>query len=423
MWDRLITGSPEDGFLRRGEKMLVRKKVGKGVRVKEHESRKHRGRPDLYFSIRYRVGGKLIEEGLGWSSEGWNASKAIAEREKLRQSHRTGEGPQTLREKRQLTQEKRQAKAEEEERQKRESLTFGELMEKHYLPWAKADKKHWKDDLNRFRVYLAGPLGDKSLKDITPFMLEGVKKSLGEKGLAGATVKHALAIIRQAFNKAALWGLYDGPNPVKGVKLPKLNNAQERVLTPEEEDRLMTALKAKSQQVHDMAMMSLYAGLRFAEVAAIRWGDIDENNRLHVRGKGGKVRKVLLAPRLQEILKDRQPADASPADLVFPDRKSGKAQDRISATYYRTVAELGLNAGRERKFSLDFHALRHTFATRLAAKGTPITVLRDLLGHADLKMVSRYSHEAPSVADEAIRSLDQESRGRENGSIIRRVGK
>ncbi len=397
--------------------MLVRKKVGKGVRVKEHESRKHHGRPDLYYSIRYRVGGRLIEEGLGWSSEGWNASKATAEREKLRQANRTGEGAVTLREKRELAQEKRQAKAEEEERQKRESLTFRELMEKHYLPWAETNKKHWKDDLNRFRAYLAEPLGDKPLKEITPFMLEGVKKRLQEKGLAGATIKHALVIIRQAYNKAALWGLYDGPNPVKGIKLPKLNNAQERVLTPEEEDRLMPVLKAKSQQVHDMAMMSLYAGLRFAEVASMRWGDRDENNRLHVRGKGGKVRKILLAPRLQELLKERQPADVSPADLVFPDA-NGNIQQRISVTYYRTVADLGLNAGRERKFSLDFHALRHTFATRLASRGTPLNVLRDLLGHVDLKMVSRYSHEAPSVADDAIRSLDRESRENTGNGIV-----
>ena len=43
-----------------------------------------------------------------------------------------------------------------------------------------------------------------------------------------------------------------------------------------------------------------------------------------------------------------------------------------------------------------------------------MNVLRDLLGHVDLKMVSRYSHEAPSLADEAIRSLDQDAQEREN---------
>ena len=209
------------------------------------------------------------------------------------------------------------------------------------------------------------------MKEITPFLLEGVKKRLQEKGLAGATIKHALVIIRQAYNKAILWGLYAGPNPVKGVKLPKLNNAQERVLTPEEEGRLMAALKAKSRQVHDMAMISLYAGLRFGEVAAMRWGDIDENNRLHVRGKGGKVRKVLLAPRLQEILKVRRPANASPADLIFPDRKSGSVMEQNQRHVLPHYRRAWPNAGRERKFCLDFHSLRHTFATRLAVKGTP----------------------------------------------------
>ena len=48
-----------------------------GVRYRVHKTRKHNGgKLDRYFFIRYRVDGKLKEEGIGWASAGWNATKA-----------------------------------------------------------------------------------------------------------------------------------------------------------------------------------------------------------------------------------------------------------------------------------------------------------------------------------------------------------
>jgi integrase len=244
----------------------------------------------------------------------------LIEREKLRQSHRTGEGPATLAEKRQWADDKRQDRATEEERQRLETMTFGELMD-IYPDWAKAHKKHWYDDQSRYRVHLAEPLGDQALQEITLFLLGGLKRRLQEKGLAAATLKHVLVIIRQVYNKATLWGKWASLNPVKGIKLLKIDNAKVRVLTSEEENRLLGALKAKRQQTYDMAMVSLYAGLRFAEIAGMQWQDIDiEGNRIYVRGKGGKTRKVPMAPSLKNLLEERRLPAAAPADLVFPDQ-------------------------------------------------------------------------------------------------------
>lgn len=393
--------------------------AGKGVRYWEHPTRKFKGKPDKNYYIRYKVDGKLVSEKLGWASEGWNLTKALEQREGLRQNYRKGEGPVTLKEKRQLAKEKRDAKAEEEERLRKENLTFGALMEDHYLPWAKREKVHYRNDIIRFRVHLAPVLGDVPLKDISPLDLERLKKGLWEKGLAPATVKHCLAIVRQAFNKAVVWKLYPGPNPVKGVKIPRLDNAKMRFLTPEEENMLMSALKAKSQQTYEMSMVSLYSGLRFAEVAGLKWQDINfEHSIINVKGKGGRPRKVPLHNRLREILEGRRSPDDSLTALIFPDRK-GKVQPRISALFYRVVKELGLNAGRERKYRLDFHSLRHTFGTRLARRA-PITDVRDVLGHANLIMTSRYSHGSADRAMAAVQSLgeaqDQEING--NGVVI-----
>ena len=54
-----------------------------GIRFRENPSKKHNGKPDRYFTIRYKLNGILKEEGLGWSSQGWNAQKASITRNEL----------------------------------------------------------------------------------------------------------------------------------------------------------------------------------------------------------------------------------------------------------------------------------------------------------------------------------------------------
>ena len=74
-------------------------------------------------------------------------------------------------------------------------------------------------------------------------------------------------------------------------------------------------------------------------------------------------------------------------DLVFAHPELGTPLDRTKTT--RRFQDACAAAGVRR---VRFHDLRHTFATRLAAKGVP---LRTLLGHADIKTTQIYAHYAP----------------------------
>ena len=238
--------------------------------------------------------GKDKEEALGWASEWRNSElkkqledgretfpEALSEetasiiRRGLQTAKRMGVGSFTLEEKRSKARAERKAKKAEQELQALESLTFGELMTE-YLAWAKTNKRHWANDEYRYRLHLSEYLADKPLKDINPFLLEKIRKALQDKELAPSTIgKHCLVIVRQTFNKAIAWGKWHGENPTKRISMPKLDNAKQRALTMQEEEVLMANLKGKSLDTWGMAMVALYAGLRFEEIAKMRWSDVD----------------------------------------------------------------------------------------------------------------------------------------------------
>ncbi|MEW6263345.1 MAG: tyrosine-type recombinase/integrase [Thermodesulfobacteriota bacterium] len=373
-----------------------------GVRYREHPTRRHGVKPDRYYVIRYQADGQRGEEALGWSSEGWTETRVAAELAKLKAAHQVGESPTRLKEKRELAARKRAEAEARELALKAESVTLDEVWAV-YLDWAKSNKRHWTNDEYRYRLHVKPDLGHLPLKDITPFRLERLKRRLLDKGLSPATVHHCLTLIRQIFNKAAVWGLWSGPNPIKKISLPRVTNGKLRALTSEEEVRLFNELALRSIDVHDQALMAVYAGLRYEEIVKMQWQDVNQAGKtLIVRGKGGKTRTVPLCERLIVMLRRRGPSQATAP--VFPARQKTDIK-KISHTYWRVVKDLGLNDDTDRRFRIDFYSLRHTFASRLAALGTPLTVLRDLLGHADLKMVSRYSHSLPGQAAQAVENL------------------
>ena len=81
----------------KGERWVT---VAQGIRCREVEGRLFRGKPDRYWTLRFKLGGKEHHERLGWSSEGWNLSKAQTELARLRAAAVTGDGAVTLRQRR-----------------------------------------------------------------------------------------------------------------------------------------------------------------------------------------------------------------------------------------------------------------------------------------------------------------------------------
>ncbi len=353
-----------------------------GVYEREALNRKNKNSLDTAYDICYRRDNKLIWEKVGWASEGYSPKLADQVRSERIRSMRHGlelpnEKPKTL---------------------------FKDAVKK-YLEWAKTNKaKGGRDDESLYDGHLSKRFDNTRMDQISSFDLEKMKSELLKKGYASATVKHVLVLVRQIYNRSIAWGLYQGENPVKKVKMPTVTNQRERFLAPEEAENLLKGLKAKSQQVHDMALLSLHTGMRFGEIAGLRVHDVDLKNRLIniTDPKNKRPRKAYMTSQIKAMFEARIPKRAKSNALIFPDEK-GKRMEFISKTFPRVVKSLGLNKGvKDPRQKITFHSLRHTFASWLALQGEQIQTISELLGHRTLQMTMRYSHLTPDHRKAAI---------------------
>jgi integrase len=362
---------------------LKRMKRFVGVYYRESTKRRVDGKPDRCFYVLTKVSGELKYHRVGWISEGVSAQFAARKRVELLMTHRKDPGALTP----------------------APDLTFLEAGEA-YLKWAFSNKRSARDDAIRFRLHLAPRFGAKKLSNITSLHLEDMKRSLAET-LAPATVKQCLALVRQIFNKAALWNLYKGANPVRRVNMPKTDNRRVRFLSEGEATLLLDELRKVSRNVHDMAYVALFTGLRAGEIINLTWQDInfDAGTIMVKDPKNSESRIAYLNKKLTELFLARRPEGWTAGDWVFPGKKGEKAP-ALSKTFFRVVYKLGLNENRsDPRDKVVFHTLRHTFASWLAIRGTPLLTIMELMGHKNIAMTMRYAHLIPDVKREALTKL------------------
>jgi len=389
-----------------------------GVRVKESSTRKHKGKSDLYFTIYYTREGGTVFEGVGFSSEGIDAKYASTVRAEIVKNIRLGTGCQSLKEKRKLESKRKADELARKETQERENMPLDELAIK-YVEWAKGEKKSWKNDQSLYLNHVKSALGNVPIKNISMIHLEKLKRNLQTKkgrygkNLSDATIKHCLVLIRQMFNRAISWGMYQGTNPVTATAkenkkfLKTSDNKRVRFLSREEADLLLDELKSRSQQLHDICQLSLYTGMRMGEIFNLSWNDIDlEHENISIKDpKSGESRNAYITPPLSKLFQ-RIKDNASKINRLVFKSSNGKEIREISNVFERVTEKLGLNKNvTDQRDKVVAHTLRHTFASWLAMQGSPIITIQKLMGHSSLEMTLRYAHLSPSHERDAVLKL------------------
>jgi integrase len=391
-----------------------------GVRFREHKTRKHGIKKDRYFIISYRLNGKRKDESIGWASGGWTAKKAKAILTELQENQRKGSGPQTLKEKRELEQQRRDAENEKKALDEKNNCTFTDYFKNSYLPNAKENKKpeSWCKEEQHFENWLKPEVGQIPIKSISPFNLEKIKKNMLNAGRKPRSIQYVFATFRQVWNHALLNDIVSIDSPTKKIKLPKVNNKRIRFLTHEEAELLLNELQKNSDQTYKMALLSLHTGMRAKELYSLTWGVVNfQNEFILVRDSKSGSRYVYLTEATKQILQNMYQGQPDSA-LIFKNRK-GQAVAKISNTYFRVVEKLGFNKDvSDSRDKVIFHTLRHTFASWHVQNGTDLYELKELMGHSTIQLTERYAHLRPDGLKQTAQNFNKFTKNNNVANVV-----
>lgn len=189
-------------------------------------------------------------------------------------------------------------------------------------------------------------------------------------------------------------------NPLAGLAPPRASTPMPKAITRTAAEELLHRIRNRDwtspfERHRNLALVGLMllAGLRRGEVLRLTVADIDLDERTIrvVRGKGrhgGKDRTAYITPQLAVILQLYVEARRRAAK-THPEMLSSTTGDRrIGEVTIRRLLRL---LSREMRMRITPHVLRHTYATLLRQSGIADRVAQELLGHASLVMLQRYS--------------------------------
>jgi len=381
-----------------------------GIQYYEHPSRKYTAtKLDRYYRGRFKVDCKTYYATFGWWSEGWNEEEVFKKLQEFKRNAKTGTGPLSLKEERQILEAAKKEQEAERLIHEAQNMALSKFFYQTYAPHAMAEKseRSWHREESLFRLWISPVIGSLPFSSISSFHLERIRKNMLEGKCAPRSVQYAFATIRQVFNYANSIDATDIASPTKGIRWPKFDNRRMRFLDRTEANALLEALKPRSLQTYEIALLSLMTGMRAGEIFSLTWGQLDlTKGTLFIPGnksKSKKGRTVYLNDDTKSMLIQKKPG--SPSELIFMNKK-GQQLTEVSNVFMRVLTELGLNDGREHSHDrIVFHSLRHTFASWLVQDGLDLYTLQTLLGHSSFSMVQRYAHLTENAGRDAVMKL------------------
>jgi integrase len=268
---------------------------------------------------------------------------------------------------------------------------------------------------------LINRIGNLSLKQIDDNLIQTmIINKMKEEGYAHATIKKTYSTLGQALKYAAARGKID-KNPMNDVFLPNrslFENKKIRFLSDEERNRLVTTCYMTFQnggRVYKFGafyVFLLYTGLRLGEALALKWSDIDLKKRtvnvsrtiVYVRDrskndgskilldqtstKNGMSRIVYLSDMAIEALEDLKKQMGYDPDGYIMQTKNKTIL--YPADAYKIFQRILKRANIEQ---CGIHALRHSFVSLMTNNGIPITMVSQMVGHANIGITMKiYTH-------------------------------
>ena len=240
--------------------------------------------------------------------------------------------------------------------------------------------------------------GAKSPKDITLDAAHRFRLWLERQGLEKSTQSYYVIALRNFLKYLAK---RDVPAlAAEKVELPRVPTRQIEIIEESDLLRLLAAPQgAALRALRDRAILEMFfsTGLRVSELCALgRYLNFDRGE-LTVRGKGGKLRVVFLAPRavkaIKEYLAKRKDADEA-LFVSLSVAKPGKEPKVLGRIIPRAVQRLVVHYAKAAGVTgrITPHGLRHLFATDLLRNGADLRSVQEMLGHSSVSTTQVYTH-------------------------------
>jgi site-specific recombinase XerD len=212
-------------------------------------------------------------------------------------------------------------------------------------------------------------------------------------------------ILKSAFYKAILWGYVDN-NPFQKITLPKIPKNNPLFILETELDALLNL--EKDELLKSIYLFAFNTGLRLGEIMNLKWNAVDFSdkiicvqNTIDFTTKGKQERKIPMNDNVFNLLVKRLPkvVEIKNDSFVFSYNDIQLNADFISKRFKKIIRISKLSQ------DLHFHDLRHSFASNLVKKGVSIFVIKELLGHQDVKTTQIYSHLTIDTLHSAVNQL------------------
>lgn len=259
----------------------------------------------------------------------------------------------------------------------------------------------YRRDVMQFLSFLAAHLGAvptlRSLGELAPADVRAFMAARRAEGISGRSLARALAAIRSFARFLARRAVTTMP-ALAAVRAPKIGRTLPKPLSVAAARRVTeTELRAGEGRepwilARDAAVLALLygSGLRISEALGLKRGDFPPpGDVITVTGKGGKRRMVPVLRQVTQMIAEYLrlcPYDASADGPLFLGAKGGPLSARVvQLAMARLRGALGLPE------TATPHALRHSFATHLLARGGDLRAIQELLGHASLATTQMYT--------------------------------
>ena len=258
--------------------------------------------------------------------------------------------------------------------------------------------------------------------DIRSIRLEDIQEYINRlEDMSASTIKKQKLLLSQVLEHAMLTEVIQR-NPVQGVQMPPMSH-NTKVVYPYEKDEQEKLTAAFTEEKNGRprlrygwgCVLILETGLRAGEALALEWSDVDEEKRtlkvnknmVRVDGKNlvqrttkteSGRRTVPFNGRAMEAVGHLKAQAVPSCPFVF----ATQAGKHVSYRHLLATMENACEAAGVEHRGL--HALRHSFASNLYARGVEVKIISKLLGHASVEITyNRYIHFFEGDIDDTLR--------------------